>query len=234
MSKSPCDFVTRNLTFEEWQRYFSDKKYERACDNHPLPFDIFDHARSLAREGKLTEAKDSFAYINTLDPTLRLDPIVEVKSALQKGIEELLAEAETLALDGNIKEAKDKLEQAIKLNPLLGFDPLTEAYQLSKYTGEDLLNQGIDAAEDGDIRGAVMDFENISLIDENFEIEAEDWHILCFEGARHQQAKFALKACDMAIELQPENGDFYDSRGIVRLQLGDEEGAFEDFDVFKH
>ncbi|MEQ9548299.1 MAG: tetratricopeptide repeat protein [Coleofasciculus sp. G3-WIS-01] len=41
-----------------------------------------------------------------------------------------------------------------------------------------------------------------------------------------------MDACEKAVALAPENGEFRDSRGIARALTGDKQGAIEDFQAF--
>ncbi|GAB4578795.1 MAG: hypothetical protein Fur0022_15320 [Anaerolineales bacterium] len=58
------------------------------------------------------------------------------------------------------------------------------------------------------------------------------WNNLCWYGALYNQAEISNFACERALELDPNDGDVRDSRGVSRALLGDVEGAIEDFEAF--
>jgi hypothetical protein len=45
----------------------------------------------------------------------------------------------------------------------------------------------------------------------------------------HGLAALALKYCDLALELAPDDGGIHDIRGVARALSGDSKGAIEDF-----
>ena len=55
---------------------------------------------------------------------------------------------------------------------------------------------------------------------------------LCWNGGRFERAADVIEACDRAVALDPENRERHDSRGLVRAQFGDLDGAAEDFEFF--
>jgi hypothetical protein len=52
---------------------------------------------------------------------------------------------------------------------------------------------------------------------------------VCWRGALEGFARTVLPACSRAIELDPGNGDYYDSRGVARALSGNVAGAASDF-----
>jgi hypothetical protein len=55
---------------------------------------------------------------------------------------------------------------------------------------------------------------------------------VCRAGALDQFATAVLKACDRALKLEPDNGIYHDSRGLVRALSGNAMGAAADFTSF--
>jgi len=55
---------------------------------------------------------------------------------------------------------------------------------------------------------------------------------ICWYGSLNGVAEEVITACENAIELSPENGWFFDSRGLARALTGNYEGAIEDFNFF--
>ena len=54
----------------------------------------------------------------------------------------------------------------------------------------------------------------------------------CFLGLTYGLASMVLPACERAIELDPDNGVYYDLRGIAYLRIGDLISARQDFTVY--
>jgi WD40 repeat protein len=55
---------------------------------------------------------------------------------------------------------------------------------------------------------------------------------VCWDGSLAGFAEIVRPACDRAVELDPNGGYAYDSRGLARALLGDYPGAIEDFERF--
>jgi WD40 repeat protein len=62
--------------------------------------------------------------------------------------------------------------------------------------------------------------------------DAELGHLVCLHGAISRHARDVLLACDHAVELSPDAGAFFDSRGVARALTGDYAGAIQDFQFF--
>ena len=61
---------------------------------------------------------------------------------------------------------------------------------------------------------------------------AGSWNILCWEGALRGRATAIAFACDEAVSVEPTNGAYRESRGVVRAITGDFKGAIDDFKFF--
>ncbi|NJN45035.1 MAG: hypothetical protein HC806_10160 [Anaerolineae bacterium] len=93
-----------------------------------------------------------------------------------------------------------------------------------------VLDEGFEAGIAGDIATAVEKFDEAEA--QGLEIGAWDWNDLCWLGGIYNQAELSYFACERAVELEPDNGEFHDARGISRALLGDFEGAIVDFEIF--
>ncbi len=63
-------------------------------------------------------------------------------------------------------------------------------------------------------------------------IEGDDPGIsnnVCWQGSLDGFARIVLPTCDHAIELDPNDVDIHDSRGLARALVGDTRGAIADF-----
>lgn len=122
--------------------------------------------------------------------------------------------------------------QAKQLDSSLDLDPEAEAQRLAEPTFENVLDAAVDLAGKGDDQAAKARFEEALELATGL-YSAETWHSLCVAGGRWQQAELVLEACDQAIEMEPENGQYYNSRAFVRQQLGDMAGVRADFAEFE-
>ncbi|MBE7472068.1 MAG: hypothetical protein DPW09_18805 [Anaerolineae bacterium] len=228
-----CRWVTRNLNAAEWATYLpAGTPYHRTCPNRPIHPSLIEAARDLARAGQIDEAIAQFQHLLTVDPTLDLDPQAEAQQAYQEAVQSLLAQAREEAQTGDVEAARATLEQAVTLDPTLILDPQAEAQRLAQPTFENSLAAAVKAAKDDDMETAQAKFEEAEDLAGSLE-SAKSWQALCDAGTRHGLAETVLDACDKAIELEPDNGLYYNSRGIARLQVGDQQGAQEDFAKFE-
>jgi tetratricopeptide (TPR) repeat protein len=120
----------------------------------------------------------------------------------------------------------------VALDPTLILDPQAEAQRLAQPTFENSLATAVEAVKNDDTETAQAKFEEAAELADSLD-SAESWQALCDTGTRHGLAETVLNACDKAIELEPDNGLYYNSRGIARLQLGNQQGAQEDFAKFE-
>jgi hypothetical protein len=62
--------------------------------------------------------------------------------------------------------------------------------------------------------------------------DAELSNEICWAGSTNGYAREVLMACEYAVELEPENGKYRDSRGLARALTGNNSGAIEDFEFY--
>ena len=60
-------------------------------------------------------------------------------------------------------------------------------------------------------------------------ISAHFWNHLCWEGCLQNRAADVLFAGENAVRLEPDNGEYLDTRGLARSLTGNIAGAIEDF-----
>ncbi|MBN2131798.1 MAG: TIR domain-containing protein [Sedimentisphaerales bacterium] len=71
--------LTRNLTYEEWQRYFPDEPYRKTRQDLPIHYSLVDAGKNLARQGDLAGARALLRQARKLQPDLHLDPEATVE-----------------------------------------------------------------------------------------------------------------------------------------------------------
>ncbi len=83
----------------------------------------------------------------------------------------------------------------------------------------------------GQINQALTTYSDALAEDDEIE-SALVWNDLCWYGSLWEQAEQVADACDTAVSLEPNDGNYYDSRAVNRAVLGNFAESVEDFDVF--
>jgi tetratricopeptide (TPR) repeat protein len=108
-----CRTAGRNLSREEWGRYFGDEPYRKTCEQWPVHpsviSSLLDQAQSLAREGDVEGAVARFKEALALDPSLTLDPRLAAQVEWGTG----------LVASGRYTEAMAALDAALLISPTL-------------------------------------------------------------------------------------------------------------------
>lgn len=65
--------LTRNLTFEEWKRFFGDEPYRKTCPNLPIHLSVIDATLNLAREGNQNGFLSMAQRVEALEPKIKGD-----------------------------------------------------------------------------------------------------------------------------------------------------------------
>jgi uncharacterized protein with WD repeat len=71
--------LTRNLTYDEWRRYFPGEEYRKTCENLPIHRSFVEAGEELARKGDRAGALAIFHRARELEPDLQLDPEAKVE-----------------------------------------------------------------------------------------------------------------------------------------------------------
>lgn len=75
----------RNLTYEEWRKFFPDEPYSRTCAALPVHPSVRDKARALAAAGDVSGATALFRQILKAEPTSPFDPVAEARKFAEEG-----------------------------------------------------------------------------------------------------------------------------------------------------
>ena len=81
------------------------------------------------------------------------------------------------------------------------------------------------------IRGLIPDFTQLPT-ELTSELSSNIWNDLCWWGSLNGHAANVLDACEVAVQLAPDDGWVRDSRGLARALTGDIDGAIADFQFF--
>jgi tetratricopeptide (TPR) repeat protein len=139
-----------------------------------------------------------------------------------------LERGEVLAKAGDIEGAVRIFRRVLNVEPGLELDPETKARQLAARAQ---ISIGQNLAVENRVSEAVATYEEARKLSKR-EISAEDWNYLGWEGSLQEHAAEVLHACDRAVELDPENGKYHNTRGIARALTGDYPGAIKDFQFY--
>jgi tetratricopeptide (TPR) repeat protein len=95
-----------------------------------------------------------------------------------------------------------------------------------------LLNDASTQAQQGQISAAKAAYNQAQQLSPDYVIGAGYWNKLCRNGVVWGHVKDVLDACGRAVAQAPDTGDYRDSRGLMRVLIGDTAGAIEDFQAY--
>jgi tetratricopeptide (TPR) repeat protein len=187
---------------------------------------------------ELARAVDVFKKARDLDPAQQLDPEREAKR-LAAGT--LVTRGQTITrqsvvskddhVDVNLAELNRSVgvfRKAHELDPSQQLDPEREARPL---VAESLVRLANPLLLKGKIQQAVEAYKKAEEYDPKG-ISSFYWNGLCWWGSLWDQAERVRFAGDRAVEQDPNNAGYRDSRGLARALTGDPQGAIDDFKVF--
>ncbi|HEY9751328.1 MAG TPA: tetratricopeptide repeat protein, partial [Coleofasciculaceae cyanobacterium] len=87
-------------------------------------------------------------------------------------------------------------------------------------------------AQKGKIDNALTTLQQLQQQFPTYQVTADTWNSLCWDGSTYNQAAKVLFACDKAVALDPKNAEYIDSRGLARALTGNISGAIADFTTF--
>jgi len=99
-------------------------------------------------------------------------------------------------------------------------------------TPSELIEQGERLAVRGKIPEALRLLQEADVMSSWFGVSSGSWNLVCWYGSLWGYADTVLSACNQAVEIDPENVEILDSRGLARALSGDITGAIDDFSVF--
>ena len=116
--------LTRNLTFEEWKRFFGDEPYRKTCPNLPIHSSVIDATLKLARDGDQRGFLAMAQRVEALEPAIkpallkaegqRLTAIGNGERAVRKGRELIHAGKASEGIT-SLKEAQTAFAEAQRL-----------------------------------------------------------------------------------------------------------------------
>ena len=91
------------------------------------------------------------------------------------------------------------------------------------------LSHGYDLVKEGKIEEALAAYEKAQQLDPQLKISAQFWNCLCWHGCLHGYAAEVLFAGEKLLEVEPDNKEWQDTRGLAKALTGDIPEAIEDF-----
>ncbi|MFN6486659.1 MAG: hypothetical protein RMX98_027770, partial [Nostoc sp. DedQUE02] len=174
---------------------------------------------------------NDYLVINPKD--LQTLTVCQNKSNLIAAAPFLVKQGEQEAKSGYIENAIATFQTAFKWNPNLKFDPKVKATEFANIgKAESLIQESERIVKESKVQQAVANYNDAQKLDPQIEISADSWNTLCWEGSLRRQAKLVMFACEKAVNLQPDNGSFRNSRGLAKALTGNSRGAIADFEAY--
>lgn len=180
---------------------------------------LVEQGQEYAFEGEYDQALDTLRQAVALHPTLELDPEAEVAQVL-------VEQGRAYTYGGEYDQALAALRQAVGLDSTLEAEVawlLVELGQECAYARE--YDQALTALHEAVEFDPQIESSRASDL-------AHPYNQVCWQGGLDAQAETVLPACERAVELEPDNGGYRDSRGLARALTGDYAGAIEDFQFY--
>jgi tetratricopeptide (TPR) repeat protein len=212
----------RNLNLYEWQQFFDDPSYRRTFDGLPVNPSLLEPGRELARNGNIEAA------ITKIKAVLKADGIDD-KQANEEA--QFIAHVEygiALASDGKPAEAAKQIVMSANIKSVGMYDSIERAWRRAK---DKIEWRGVDLRREERFADALKLYNDAERAHVRLRIEPYLWSYLCWDGCLNGNADLVLPAGEIAVEREPENLSFVDTRGIARALTGDVQGAITDFET---
>ncbi len=198
--------LTRNLTYEEWSKFFPNEDYRKTFEGLPVHPSVVRAGRELARRGQIDDAVEILRRACDLAPDLDIKPQEETDRWAARGERE---RGEWLAKQAKVEEAVEAFREARRLDPNLDIDPKARARDLAFAS---MKERGESLAEVGRVEEAAAAFRGALELDPNWVInpEAEARRLgaqaMIQRGrfyARYEEMESAISAFRRARDLDP-------------------------------
>jgi len=172
-----CIAVGRNLSRDEWARYFPDQPYRTVCpalaQNQLVPRlqaqALLHDGDQLAVSGQVTAALTIYQQATALDPALAVGT---VQAANQRAVFALLEAGKVAVQAGELETATKRFTQAQALDPALNIEPADEAEQLAAQALVVLVDQATSLAQNGETAAAIAKVEAAQPIAQTLNLTA--------------------------------------------------------------
>ncbi len=151
-----CRYAPRNLSRDEWKKYFDEDDLHLTCPNRPIGKGFLDKAKYLASNGEIEQAISEFTAVFERFGTDAFDPSWFAGRYAAPGEVE---RGDNLARSGkpvDIVKAVDHYRRALKLDPSWRIVPTVRAAEIASWTR---VKEGDYLARQGNISTAVATYE---------------------------------------------------------------------------
>jgi tetratricopeptide (TPR) repeat protein len=183
LASSACQQVGSNLSWTDWQLYFSDQPYQRTCPDLPVHPSVIAAAHDVAFAGNVDQAMVLFQQVLAFDPTIDLDPntlmIDSDPQIVAKHIaaQGLIDKAGSQANDGTVDQVIVLLQQALTLNPTIDLDPNTPEIDhdpqivAKHFAAQGLITKAGSQANDGTVDQVIVLFQQALALDPTIDLD---------------------------------------------------------------
>lgn len=213
------DHLTRPVNEKDFASFLHTNQSWRSMK----PTNLFIEGRNAAMKGDTETAGEKFRQARLLDPAIMdVDPGVEARKIFLKS---LLQTGTIFALNRRPDTALVILHQARAVDPNVHFGQ----------TGlQALIDDGYDLAVRGEVKTALHIYTEVMKLDSTFEIPAMYWNNIswwgCLWGYGHES--WVLDASERAVEMNPPELNYRDTRGLVLALNGHFTQAIKDFSAY--
>ena len=164
MISEACSRLSRNLSWNEWQKYFPGEEYNKTCTNLPVHPSYIAAGEEFARNGEIKKAIHIFERAIEIDSTQSLNP---EKKAGKIGAQALIRKASDSAYNGDIKGSVSLFMRAKDLDPELDFDPQVETKTIIV---QKLIDDAYYEWQNDNIENAISKFQEAKKMQSNLDL----------------------------------------------------------------
>ena len=167
------------------------------------------------------------AYLISNPSTLEKLSACQSRGRKLAAVPHVVQAGDALAASNRVEEAAQRYRLALNWNSQLEIQVEERAYEKS---APFFIKQMERSIEKNAVIPAIENFQAAINRDASIDVSASLLNALCWKGSLDSYAENVLFACDKAVELNPQEGSYHDSRGVARALLGDSKGAIADLE----
>ena len=173
-------------------------------------------------------------YLNSHADEKKETEICQNQEFLKVNALSLAAQARKLVNLGLIEKATTMFQTASQWNPSLDIGAQSEVEKAKAEIFVRSLEMKAKAYIDvNNFQLAISTLKDTKRFKSEVRVSAPTWNRLCWYGSINGYAKDVLFACENAVQIEPNQGNFQDSRGLGRALTGNIKGAIEDFQAYE-
>lgn len=186
--------------------------------------DLLEHSNCWLKNNQENQEEEAIAIVETEEEILTPETISKIQDKIEQGRD--------LMRSHQVEAAILLFQEVAKISSYSQLDSETKAKQ--RYVASSLTLHACKFAQKGKIEIAITAFQTAEKL--GFPLDtATEMNILCQFGSLWGYGSNVMFACEKALEFSNDESfkiRTRDSRGIARVQVGDIDGAVEDFQAF--